>query len=304
MIDVSICIATFRRPQGLLRLLRSLGRLDPASPRHEIIVADNDAARSGETAVRQARAEGLAAHYLVEPARGIAQARNRSVEPARGTFVAFIDDDEEADPQWLVQLCAELERHGADGAIGPVLPCFHDEAPRWLIEGSFFDRPRFPTGTVLDRRGFRTGNAIIRRRHLTALRGPFDERFALSGGEDTDLFTRLIANGSRIIAVDSAIVWEHLPPNRTTVRWVLRRRFLIGMGSARFYAAETPSPQRRGERARWLMLGLAWGVTGLLVFPASRAGGLTRMSLAARHFGIFAFHSGFTYRPYARDSWR
>jgi succinoglycan biosynthesis protein ExoM len=304
VIDVSICIASYRRPHGLLRLLRSLARLDPASPRYEIIVADNDADGSGDAAVHQARAEGIAVHYVIEPARGIAQARNRSVAPARGRYIAFIDDDEEPDPRWLLELVGEVERHGADGAIGPVLPRFHDRAPRWLIDGGFFERPRWPTGTVLDRRGFRTGNALIRRAQLTALRGPFDERFALTGGEDTDLFTRLVANGSRIISVDSAVVWEHLPPNRATASWYLHRRFVIGIGSARFYATTTPDVSASEERRRWLAEALRWGMTGLLVFPASRTGGLTRLAVAARHLGQFAFYSGYDYHPYARDSWR
>ncbi|MBX3024627.1 glycosyltransferase [bacterium] len=304
MIDVSICVATFRRPAGLLRLLRSLGRLDPASPRHEIIVADNDAAGSGETAVRQARAEGIAVEYRVEPRRGIAQARNCSVAPARGTWVAFIDDDEEADPRWLIDLLEAVERHGADGGVGPVLPRFHDATPRWMIEGGFFDRPRRPTGTVLQRGGFRTGNALLRRERLMALPGPFDERFALSGGEDTDLFVRLCAAGVRIVAVDTALVWEHLPPNRTTVGWYLRRRFLVGMSSARYYAADTPDLRPSEQLLRSLATGLAWGMSGLVVFPASRANGLTRLANAARYLGHFAFYSGYSYHPYAHDSWR
>jgi succinoglycan biosynthesis protein ExoM len=304
VIDVSICVATFRRPHGLLRLLRSLARLDPSSPRHEIIVADNDDAGSAAAPVRQARAEGIAVEYVLAPVRGIAQARNCSVAPARGTYVAFIDDDEEADPRWLLEMVGEVERHGADGGIGPVLPCFHDAAPRWMIDGGFFERDRWPTGTVLDRRGFRTGNALIRREMLAALRGPFDERFALSGGEDTDLFTRLIAGGCRIVSVDSAVVWEHLPPNRTTVSWYLRRRFLIGMGSARVYSSETHEVRSGEQRLRWLASGLAWGMTGLLVFPASRTSGLTRLAHGARHLGHFAFYSGYSYNPYAQDSWR
>lgn len=304
MIEVSICIATFRRPEGLLRLLRSLACLDPASPSREIIVADNDVEGTGAAAVAQARAEGLAVHYEMEPVRGIAQARNRSVAPARGRWVAFIDDDEEAEPRWLLELVREVERHGADGAVGPVLPRFHERAPRWLIEGGFFDRPRPPTGTVLDRTGFRTGNALVRRECLAALRGPFDERFALTGGEDTDLFVRLRGMGCRIIAVDTAVVWEHLSPRRTTVRWYLQRRFAVGVGAARFYASQTPDVRANEQRIRWLVEALRWGMTGILVFPASRTHGLTRLAMAARHLGQYAFYSGYKHDPYARESWR
>lgn len=302
MIDVSICISTFRRPHGLLRLLRSLARLDAASPRFEIIVADNDVARSGEPSVRQARAEGLAIEYVVRPERGIAQARNCSVAPARGTFIAFIDDDEEADPRWLAELYGEVMAHGADGGVGPVLPRFEEHVPGWLVTGGFFDRSRSPTGTALDRGGVRTGNAIIRREMLMALRGPFDERFGLTGGEDTDMFMRLLGSGCRIISVDSALVWEHLPRNRTRVRYLLRRRFLIGMNSARFdfHTAKKPPP----PRARSLWEGVSWGVSGMLLYPRSRPDGLKRLFYAAKQFGHFAFHSGFKYEPYDRRSFR
>ncbi len=305
MIDISICVCTFRRPQGLVRLLRSLHRLDPSTPPHDVIVVDNDAARSGESAVRQAQAEGLKVQYVVEPVRGIARARNRTLEPATGTFVAFIDDDEEADPQWLIRLWREVTRNDDDGGCGPVVPRFNDKTPSWLIEGGFFDRPRPPTGTMLADWQLRTGNALIRRSHLMALPGPFDERHNLTGGEDTEMFVRLLAGGARFIAVDSAIVYEHLPPNRTTLRWLLQRRFLHGMGSARQYANTVPPTARaRWQRAQPLLKGLGWGTVGLLLWPLFRIYGAERLSLAAKYFGHFAFHCGFSFQAYARESWQ
>jgi cellulose synthase/poly-beta-1,6-N-acetylglucosamine synthase-like glycosyltransferase len=285
--------------------LRSLRHLDPATPGHEVIVVDNDAGMTAEPTVCQARAEGLPVQYFVEPVRGIARARNRSLEPATGEFIAFIDDDEEADPKWLVRLWGEVMRHDDDGGCGPVVPKFNDHTPRWLIEGRFFERPRFPTGTILAAWQTRTGNALIRRRPLMALPGPFDERYDFTGGEDTDLFVRLIDGDCRIIAVDSAVVYEHLPRSRTTVRWLLQRRFLAGMGGARLYAATVPAAaRRRWQRARPLVSGLTWGVVGLLLCPVFRIYGVDRLALAARHFGRFAFHSGFSFRPYVRQSWR
>jgi len=303
VIDVSICICTFRRPDGLLRLLRAIQRLSTASPRHEIIVVDNDAARSAEPSVRQAAAEGVAVHYAVEPARGIARARNRSVAPARGTFVAFIDDDEEPDPDWLAHLYDAVTECGADAGIGPVVPRFNAHTPAWLISGGFFDRPRPPSGTLLAAHEARTGNALIRRAALQTLPGPFDEQYALSGGEDTDLFAQLLKAGRRIIAVDAAVVFEHLPPHRTTLRWLLRRRFLNGFGAARLYASTVPSDARpRWQRARPLLRGLKVGTAGLLLLPLSRRAALQRLTTAANHFGRFAFHSGFSFAPYAGDA--
>ena len=304
MIDISVCICTFQRPDRLLQLLRSLRRQIPATPRYEVIVVDNDADRTGEPAVQQARAEGLDVHYAVEPQRGIARARNRSVAPARGEYVAFIDDDEEADPQWLAQLWGEARRHGADGAIGPVIPMFPEGTPAWLVEGKFFERPRFPTGTVLEAKLTRTGNALVRRRWLTALEGPFDEQCDLTGGEDTDLFVRLLAAGARFIAVDSAIVYEHLLPARATIRWLFQRRFLAGLGGARVDYLRAPAHERRWQGVRHFGLACKWSALGMLALPASRTTGFDRLLRAARMLGRCAFFGGFSYRPYLKDSWR
>jgi hypothetical protein len=42
-VDVSVCVATYRRPAGLARLLASLGRMKlPAGLRVEILVVYND----------------------------------------------------------------------------------------------------------------------------------------------------------------------------------------------------------------------------------------------------------------------
>jgi succinoglycan biosynthesis protein ExoM len=300
---ISVCVCTFRRPAALARLLASLGRLDPATPSHEIIVVDNDAARGAERIVEEARRGGLQVQYLVEPVRGLARVRNRAVGAASGEFVAFIDDDEEADPAWLVELWRGTVRYGADGAIGHVASGYNTATPGWLVRGRFFERRRIPTGTPLDASLTRTGNALVRRGRLSALAGPFDVAFDHTGSEDTDLFRRLIAGGARFVAVESAVVVEHLTSARTTARWLLRRRYWIAMGDARFENDDDPvaAPWLRG--LRYLARALAWGAAGAALFPFSRIAGLGRLQTAARLLGRAAFHFGFTCRPYLGDSW-
>ena len=39
-----------------------------------------------------------------EPERGIVPARNRGIREARGQWIAFFDDDQIADPHWLLEL--------------------------------------------------------------------------------------------------------------------------------------------------------------------------------------------------------
>ena len=304
-IEVSICICTFRRPAGLARLLQSLRSLDPASPPHEVIVVDNHADASAQPVVEAARLEGMQVKYTIEPARGIARARNRSLELATGEYVAFIDDDEEATPRWLLELWGEVVRSGAEGGIGPVLPKFSVGAPGWLVEGGFFERGRLPTGTPLKAEQTRMGNSLVARRPLIAQPGPFDERFNFTGGEDGDVFARLIGAGCRFVAVDSAIVFEHLTPRRTTMRWLLRRRVRTAIHQSRLAAAAAPQQSGRLRSAVSFARALREGLLGLLLFPVARASGLRRLLFSARHIGHVMFLNGLSCRPYyLEDSWR
>lgn len=303
-IEVSICCCTFRRPAGLARLLQSLRSLDSASPSHEVIVVDNDAHASAQPVAEAARLEGMQVKYTIEPARGLARARNRSLELAAGDYVAFIDDDEEAAPRWLLELWEEVVRSGADGGIGPVLPTFAAGAPRWLVEGGFFERGRPPTGTPLKAELTRMGNALVARRPLIALRGPFDERYNFTGGEDGDVFARLIGAGCRFVAVDSAIVFEYLTPRRTTVRWLLKRRVRTGIDQSRLAAAAAPTQWGRLRSVVSFARAFKEGLIGLLLLPVARASGLRCMLRSARHIGHVMFLNGLSCRPYLEDSWR
>jgi succinoglycan biosynthesis protein ExoM len=304
MTEVSICVCTLRRPAGLARLLRSLGNLDPASPSHTVIVVDNDADATARPVIQKARAEGLPVQYAVEPVRGIARARNRSLALATGRYVAFIDDDEEAAPGWLLCLWQEVVRHGAQGGVGPVVPRFQVGAPRWLDEGGFFERSRFSTGVRLKAELTRTGNALVERGALLAVPGPFDERYNVTGGEDGDVFARMVDAGSRFIAVDSAIVYEHLTPRRATVRWLLMRRVRTSIDKFRLRSAGVPVRRRGWRSARCMAMALKEGLIGLLLFPVARVYGFGRMLLAAEHIGHFMFLNGLACRPYLKDSWR
>jgi glycosyltransferase involved in cell wall biosynthesis len=148
---VCVCICTFKRP-GLLATL--LQKLEQQQLENEltmsVVVADNDKHRSGEASVSEARARGrLAIVYCVEPEQNIAKARNAALRHAKGEYLAFIDDDEVPDDQWLANAVRFCRAAGVDGMLGPVRPYFQHQPPAWLTKGRFCDRPEPATGHVL-----------------------------------------------------------------------------------------------------------------------------------------------------------
>lgn len=222
---VAVCTATFRRPEGLTRVLRGLDTLrfggDP--PELELLVVDNDPEGSGRAVCDALRRElRWPLRYVHEPTRGLSYVRNRAVaETADADFVAFIDDDEEPTPPWLEELLKAQRAYDADVVLGPTLRRFEGEIPDWIERGGFFDDPRYPTGTLLEHGGI--GNSLIHRRAFARIDPPFDARLALAGGEDTHFFLRLHDAGGRIVWADEAVVHEWIPPSRANTRWILQR---------------------------------------------------------------------------------
>jgi succinoglycan biosynthesis protein ExoM len=243
---VSICIATYRRPRGLARLLDSLERLKlPPGLVVETIVVDNDADGSASSIAAPRSNSLYPFRYCVEPRQNIAHARNRALSEARGEWMVFIDDDEAADESWIVQYLALVDREECDGVFGPVLPELEKVTTPWLDVQTFFTRRRYATGTLVGLADLRTSNALVHRRLFDG-RG-FDPEFGRTGGSDSELFGRMLSSGARFLWCDEARVVEFIPPERHRLGWLTQRAFRGGCVATRLEHSDRST--RRGYRA-------------------------------------------------------
>ncbi len=228
---ISVCICTYKRPARLLSLLNQLkhqrGRGTVFT--FSIVVVDNDEDESARNAVLAFSNEpSVGICYHVEARRNIALARNKALENAAGDYLAFLDDDEVASDSWLQTLLLACTQYSASGVLGPVLPRFEEPPKAWVVKGRFWERPRYPTGTILRWEQTRTGNALLRRMVLAHLEKPwFRPQFAC-GGEDDDFFRRLIAKGEIFVWCDQAVTYEIICPNRCRRRYLVRRAIQRG----------------------------------------------------------------------------
>lgn len=231
---ISVCICTFKRPDLLLRLLNSLRnqRTDGLFT-YSIVVADNDREESAKaTTLAFATASGIETKYCMEPTPNIALARNTVVRNARGEYLAFIDDDEFPNDDWLLAMLKTLKAHNVAGVLAPVLPHFETEPPAWLKRAGFYDRPRHATGHVMTWDKSRTGNVLLRRSIIEGLEPVFTPAFG-AGGEDLDFFKRMNAAGHKFIWCDEAPAYETVPPHRWTRGFLIRRAVLRGQQTFR-----------------------------------------------------------------------
>ena len=303
---IVICIATFHRPEGLARLLRSLRRLtfQAGEPEIRIAIADNDAAGSAGATVNQLRGS-LPWPIIdgIEPERGIAQARNRALQLAGSEvdWIAFVDDDEEVDPSWLDRLMLTQKQFGADVIVGPKLVKFDVSPPVWIERGHSLYRKRFPTGTPLSVAN--TGNVLFRHSLLTDFGTAFDARFGFIGCEDRHFFQRVHMAGYRIVWADDAIVYEWIPAARANARWLIKRRYRIGSSVSLIERDLTPT---FSALIRRILKALGSLGIGCLFLLASIFGGKVKLlrgaTWMAYGLGMLAGLLGFSYREYLSAS--
>lgn len=268
-VRVAVCVATLHRPLLLGALLESLAGLEfrkRVPVELFIVVVDNDPRETAREIVDAARDRlPFPVVYAVEPNRGIPHARNCGVRAALregAEFVAFIDDDEVASPDWIDELLDVQRRCAADVVSGPSLPRFAAGVEPWVVEGGFFTYPRYATGEAIPIAA--TNNALVAAHLFRGTAEPFDPAFGLSGMDDSHFFMRVRKEGAKLVWADEARVEEFIPASRARARWIVKRAFRIGNGYV--FCVRALSPPHR-----WVIPRLAGALArigyGTLVLP-------------------------------------
>ena len=302
-LHVVIGVVTYRRPHCLERLLPILIR-QCAERGAEILIVDNDPLGSAEAVTGRWRDHRI--RYVREDRPGLATVRNRALDEARhADLLIFIDDDVVPSPGWLRHLVDCWEKWPCAAVTGPVRWVLPDGADPWLHASGAFDRQR--RGTGAEQLGAATNNLLLDMGAIKRLGLRFDERFGLSGGEDTMFSHELIHRGGVIRWCDEAEVAEIVPEARSNRRWALRRAFRAGTTWSRIAILLAGSSRRRGARRIEL---ICRGVVRALVGGAAFiAGSVTRdmrrrasgISNTASGSGIVAGAFGYTFLEYARS---
>ena len=280
---ITVCLCTYRRPALLEKLLEGVARQETDGLfSFSISIVDNDPEQSARPVVedflREHRIEIL---YASESDRNLATLRNLSVKSSRGEYVAFIDDDECPADRWLAQHLAAVRLYEASGSLGPILPSYAAPPPEWIVKGRLCERLRMKTGSSLSWGQTRTGNALLKRDIFLDPGNAFNPKYRL-GGEDDDLFRRLMRKGHRFVWCDEATVQETIPAERLTLSYFVKRSRLVGFMSYRYDREERSGP---GNIA-FVLRSTALLVVSTLLLPVCRIAGfrLFAQMLIRHHF--------------------
>ncbi len=308
---VCLGVCTAGRPQQFLKCLASLTvqLLPPPITCTVVVVDNNPVANACKASATLSARSPIPIRFLHEKRQGISFARNRVLTEALALgadWVAFIDDDETAPPDWLKRMIDSALRHDADVVQGPVDAAFPTPRPYWALPDLAEPAPQ--DGEIMK---FAATNNVLFSTALIAENGlglRFDEAMALSGGEDTDFFWRATLKGARIVYAADPVVFEEIPRERLTFLRHIKRAYRIGANDVyikrKIYSGRGLFLRRLPQILIRMLRG-AMEVAVAPIFALVSSGLFKKMALSGgwrlfKSLGVLAGLVGFRPMPYRR----
>jgi glycosyltransferase involved in cell wall biosynthesis len=252
MPDVSVIVCTYNRARLLEGALAAVGaqRTSPGL-RWELVVVDNNSRDDTKDVVEAFKAGAPApTSYVFEGRQGISHARNAGAGAAAAELLAFTDDDCRPEPTWLQKVVDSMQKWGADGLGGRILPQWSAPPPPWLARDQHLwttlamlndsEVRRVEIGPWQRAHGFRVwgANMSFRRTAFNAV-GGFDPLWGAKGkkqyaGEDIRFVRRVIEAGKIVMFDPAPTVWHLVGSERMRKGYFRKYSFYYGEGSA-FY---------------------------------------------------------------------
>ncbi len=201
---VSVVIPCHKRANLLRRAIQSV--VAQTFSDWELIVVD-DGSEEDLAEVVQGFRDPRMRLIRCEHRSGGARARNIGTQAAHGAWVAFLDSDDEWQPQRLAVQISQLQQAYPDAAVGYCLVQEYDHQTREfqtpidaLCEGHILDQ-------LLKNLIPRTTSAYMVKRCALLDVGGFDER--MPSWHDIDLWLRLALKGYRFAGVSNVLIVTH-----------------------------------------------------------------------------------------------
>ena len=283
-VRISAVVCTHNRAAYLCKALRSLVCQTLARELYEVVVVDNASADSTREVVAEF-GDVSNLRYLYEPVVGVSRARNAGWRGAKGEYVAYLDDDAVASPEWLEKLIEVFETfEPSPGCVGGKIEAIWEaRRPDWLGDRmlgrlSIFDWS--DVAVVVTKGQWLSGCNLTLSRELLQAVGGFREELGRQGtklrtNEENYLRQQLDSLGRCSLYHPEIVVHHHVSASRLTKKWFRRAAYWQGISDVTMLyldSGEGPSPSLR----IWLTLGkMGWALPRLLLMliaanPAAR----------------------------------
>lgn len=247
---ITAIVCTHNRSEYLSKALQSLFSQTLKWDDYEILVVDNASTDNTAIQISQLAQQVSNLRYEYEPTPGLSRARNRGYLSAQGKYVAYLDDDAIAAPDWLENILKAFARLPPEAGLlgGKALPIWEAERPAWLT------KQLLPYLSLLDlaEPSLRLGpnqyvvgvNMAMPRRLLEQI-GGFQISLGRHGkmllSNEELLLKQMLENlGYSTYYDSSVVVHHHIPADRLRPHWFLHRCFWQGVSDALLQLSSNP----------------------------------------------------------------
>ena len=239
---LSVIVCTYNRQDLLPLCLQCLADQTLDKSFYEVVIINNNSTDSTQLVAQGFVDKQENFCLVVETKQGLSHARNRGWREAKGEYIAYIDDDAKARPDWCERILQAFKTVTPNTVCvgGPILAWYETAPPEWFPEDlesfDWGDSPGF-LQPPQSRFGFCGSNMIFPKNILQEY-GGFSVDYGMVGekmglAEESHLFFRLYKD-HYLFWYDPEMIVEHwVPAVKFNIIHILKRAFMNGVAQAK-----------------------------------------------------------------------
>ncbi len=237
MITVVIC--TYNRRSYLKKAIDSIINQTFDPDLYELIIVDNNSTDGTKDFVLNNYSHSrVKVRYLHEPNQGLSHCRNTGLRNASFEYIAYIDDDGIAYPDWLENMAKGIKNQNEKfaGITGAIFPIWEIPRPRWLLDLdrlTMFYSIYYPDKRTVIGYGYVFGGNMVWKKSLLIECGGFNTKLGrvknnLISGEESLTAEKIEKKGYEFIYDPKMRIKHHIHKSRISIMWLIKRSFWGG----------------------------------------------------------------------------
>lgn len=231
---ISVVVCTYNRSKLLSQCLESLANQTFDKNLYEVIVVDNNSTDDTKEIIKIYTEKYLNFKSYIETQQGSSYARNLGAIKSSGEFIAFIDDDGKAFPDWIEKMEQFIDAHpGIRVFGGPYIGINSKKIPFWFPQnygswglGSYEKMINFPKEWLSGSNLIIKKNTFLEVGGFDIKKGPRGKKFAY--GEDTYIIYTLNNKNISIWYAPEVKIYHLTADKKFDFSWIFKSGYNAG----------------------------------------------------------------------------